>query len=84
MSAPIEAKVQAGSLAAAVSGAVLWALGAYVFKGGAVPAGLVSLIDVVVPAGLALAAGYYAPHTPRPVAAPVQPSNVTITKPPAV
>jgi hypothetical protein len=62
----VETKVQASSLAAAVSGAALWALSSYVFKGGDVPAGLVSLIDVVVPAVLAAVAGYLAPHTPRP------------------
>jgi hypothetical protein len=84
MTSPVETKVQASSLAAAASGVALWALQTYVFKGNAVPAGLVSLIDVIVPAALAAAAGYLAPHTPRPVTpAPAPPSNVTIT-PPAV
>jgi hypothetical protein len=83
--AQVETKVTAASLAAAVSGVALWALQAYVFKGGDVPAGLVSLIDVAVPAVLAAAAGYFAPHTPRPAppAASAQSSNVTMTRPPA-
>jgi hypothetical protein len=80
--ARVETKVQAASLSAAAAGAVLWALQTYVFKGNDVPAGLVSLIDVVVPAVLAAAAGYLAPHTPRPpAAAPTAPSNVTVTPP---
>ena len=65
--APVEVKVQAASLAAAVSGVVLWALQTYAFKGNAVPPGLVSLVDVAVPAVLAAAAGWAAPHTPRDV-----------------
>ena len=79
MSAPLEAKVQAGSLAAAVSGAAVWALQTYAFNGNSVPDGLVSLIYVIVPALLTFTAGYFAPHTPRPpatVTAP--PSNVTV------
>jgi hypothetical protein len=77
----VETKVQAASLAAAVSGAVLWALQVYAFKGNAVPAGLVSLIDLAVPAVLAAAAGYLAPHTPRPDLAPVAalPPSITMT-----
>jgi hypothetical protein len=82
----VETKVQAASLAAAVSGAVLWALQVYAFKGGAVPAGLVSLIDLAVPAVLAAAAGYLAPHTPRPGLVPVATrpvwESVTMTSPP--
>jgi hypothetical protein len=79
----IEAKVQASTAAAALSGAILWALSAYVFKGTAVPPGLVSLVDVAVPALCALAAGYRAPHTHRPDLAPppAPPSNITITPP---
>ena len=79
--APVETKVTAGSLAAALSGAVIWALSTYVFKGNDVPAGLVSLIYVAIPGVLAFAAGYYTRHTPRPVPAP-QRANVTTTKPP--
>jgi len=80
----IETKVQAASLSAAAAGAVLWFLQTYTFKGGAVPAGLVSLIDVVVPAALAAGAGYLAPHTPRPAAVPAQPvlaQSSTVTQP---
>ena len=85
MSGPVETKVQAGSLAAAVSGAVIWALQEYVFKGSDVPPGLVSLIYVAIPGLLALAAGYYAKHTPRPDLAPppAQPPSVTVTPPAA-
>jgi hypothetical protein len=84
MTSRVETKVTAASLAAAVSGVALWALSTYVFKGGDVPAGLVSLIDVAVPAVLAAAAGYFAPHTPRPSPpAATLPGNVTITRPPA-
>jgi hypothetical protein len=70
--APVETKVQAGSLAAAAAGAVLWVLQTYVFKGGAVPDGVVSLVDVLVPAAFAAIAAYLAPHTPRPVQPPPQ------------
>jgi hypothetical protein len=81
---PVEVKVQAASLAAAVSGAVLWALSVYAFKGSTVPPGLVSLVDLAVPAILAAAAGYMAPHTPRPDLAPrvPLPPTVTMTPPP--
>jgi len=77
----VETKVTAGSLAAALSGAIIWALQTYVFKGNDVPDGLVSLIYVAIPAVCAYAAGYLAPHSPRPVPAP-QRANVTTTKPP--
>jgi len=80
----IEAKVQASTLAAAVAGVILWILQTYVFKGSSVPGGLVSLVDAATPAVCAAIAGYLAPHTPRPApAAPAQPSNVTLTPPPA-
>jgi hypothetical protein len=80
----IEAKVQAGTLSAVVGGIAVYVLQQYAFKGSAVPAGLVSLIYAVVPGLLALAGGYLAPHTPRPLPpAPVAPSNVNVTKLPA-
>ncbi len=85
MAAPIEAKVQAAGVAGAAAGVVLWVLQTYAFKGGSVPAGLVSLVDVAVPGVLALAGGYLAPHTnrPAPAAIPVpEGGNVTV-KPPA-
>lgn len=65
--APIEAKAQAAGLAGTVAGIVLWLLQTYAFKGNAVPAGLVSLIDAVVPGAIALLGAYLAPHTPREV-----------------
>lgn len=73
----VEAKVQAGTLAAFVSGILIWALQTWVFKGSSVPPGLVSLVYAVVPAALAGVAGYLAPHTPRPAPAPAQPPAVT-------
>ena len=88
---PAEPKVQAASVTAAVSGAVLYLLQRYVFKG-AVPDGIASLVYVAVPGVLAYAAGWLAPHqvrqpltftrplVPEPPAA--DPGNVTL-KPPA-
>ena len=61
----IEKKTQAGTLSAAVAGVVLWALQTYVFKSG-MPQGLESLVYLAVPAVLAGAASYLAPHTHRP------------------
>jgi hypothetical protein len=85
--APIEAKVQAGTIAATVAGAVVYILQQYVFKG-TVNAGLVSLIYAAVPGVLAFGAAWLAPHTPRPAppAPPVvtMPSSVTVTPPPTV
>lgn len=67
MKAPVEAKVKAGTLAAAVSGIVVWLLGRYVLHG-TVSAGYVAEIDVLVPAVLTAVAGWLAPHTSRPAA----------------
>lgn len=61
----IETKVKAATGAAAVSGFVLWILGSYVFNG-EVPAPVVALVSIAVPAVFAFAAGYLARHTPRP------------------
>lgn len=81
--APVEAKVQAGTAAATVAGALIWVLQQYVFKHNIDP-GLVSLIYAAVPGALAFAAAWLAPHTPRPAAAvAAQPSNVTVTGRPA-
>jgi hypothetical protein len=82
MAAPVERKVQAGSLAAALSGAALWALQTYVFKT-AVPAGVESLIYAAVPGAIAWTAGYLAPHTPRPALQPPPPAEKTMYTPPA-
>ena len=68
--ARIEAKVQASTIAAAAAGVILWVLQTYVFKGNAVPGGLVSLVDAATPALAAAIAGYVAPHTPRTPPAP--------------
>src|SRR5262249_14997287 len=67
MNKPIEAKVQAGTLSAAVAGIVLYLLQTYVFKDG-MPQGVESLVYLAVPAILAGVAGYLAPHTSRPAA----------------
>ena len=75
--AAVETKVQAGSATAAAAGVVLWVLQTYVFKGN-MPQGVESLVYLLVPGVLAGVAGYLAPHTPRPVVASVQPSNVTV------
>jgi hypothetical protein len=61
----VETKVKASTAAAALSGMALWALGRYVFKGD-VPDVVVSWVDVIIPAGLAFGAGYWAKHTVRP------------------
>ena len=62
---PVEAKVQASTVAAALSGLALFALGRYVFKG-AVPDVVVSWVYVIVPSVITFAAGYWARHTSRP------------------
>jgi hypothetical protein len=78
MKKPVEAKVQAGSLSAAASGVVLWVLVTYVFPDG-MPQGAESLVYAVVPALLAGAGAYFAPHTHRPdLAPPAAPSNVKL------
>ena len=62
--APVEKKVQASSLAAAVSGLALWVLGRYVFRG-AVPDVVASWMYAIVPGALTFAAGYLVRHTTR-------------------
>ncbi len=81
MAAQVETKVQASTAAAAVSGLALWSLGHWVFKG-SVPDVVASWTYAIVPALLTFGAGYLAKHTPRPgPPPPVQPSNVTVTRP---
>jgi hypothetical protein len=70
---PVETKVKASTAAAAVSGIVLWIIGRYAFKGGAVPDVVASWVYVAVPAVVTFGAGYLAKHTPRPVAAAAGP-----------
>jgi drug/metabolite transporter (DMT)-like permease len=65
----IETKVQAGSAAALVAGALVWALGHYVLKG-AVPPAAAAAIYAVVPGALTFLAAYLAPHTHRRPAPP--------------
>ena len=79
MAAQVEAKVQASTAAAAVSGLALWALGHYVFKGD-VPDVVASWVYVLVPGLLAFTAGYLTRHTPRPEPPPpaAAASNVTV------
>lgn len=79
--APLEPKAQAAGLAGTAAGVVIYLLQTYAFKGGDVPAGLVSLIYAIVPGLIALAAAYFAPHQVRPgdTPAPVTPP----TAPPA-
>lgn len=66
MSAPVERKVSAASLSAALSGVVVWVLSTYVFHG-AVPEGVESLLDTAIPAVSAFLAGWLVKHTPREV-----------------
>ena len=75
----VETKVRAGTLSAAAAGVALWVLQTYVFKGG-MPQGVESLVYLAVPAVLAGAAGYLAPHTHRPGLTPPAPppSNVKL------
>ena len=70
--APTEAKVKAATggsiIGTALAGAIVWFLDAVVFKAGPVPDPVVVFVWVLVPAGLTLAGGYLARHTPRPAA----------------
>jgi hypothetical protein len=77
MRAPIEAKVKASSAAALVSGVIVWLLGKYVLKSGVGSADQ-ALIYAAVPLVLTALAGYFAPHTYRPV-----PPPAPVTPPPA-
>lgn len=77
MSGPIEVKVSAATIASAVSGLGLWALQTYVFRAD-VPLPVVAAVTTVVPAVITFAAGYMAPHTPRPdLRADCEPELVT-------
>ena len=64
MSYPVEPKVQFAGAAAAASGAALWILGKYVFKGN-VPDGIASMVYLAMPGVLAFVVGYLAPHQHR-------------------
>ena len=62
---PVEVKVTAAAIAAAVSSAVLWALDTYVFVADSVPAPVAGLAELVIVTGATFAAGWLARHTPR-------------------
>ena len=79
MAYPVEPKVQVAGVTAAVSGAALWVLSTYVFKG-SVPDGIASMIYVATPGVLAFAAAYFAPHQHRDPA----PALTVPASPPAV
>src|SRR6266568_7768691 len=64
MAYPVAPKTSAACASAAVSGAVLYVLQTYAFKG-AVPDGIASLIYVAVPGVVAFAAAWAAPHQDR-------------------
>jgi hypothetical protein len=78
MNAPIAPKAQAAGVTAAVSGAALYLLSKYIFKGN-VPDGVASMVYVAVPAVLTFLAAYFAPHQVRPgdVPGPVPASGGT-------
>jgi hypothetical protein len=78
--APIAPKTQAAGLAGVVSGAVIYLLQTYLFKGTLNP-GLVSLIYVAVPGVLAFGAAYLAPHQVRPGDPASPPGTVNILEP---
>src|SRR6266487_1388911 len=65
MAYPVAPKAQAAGVAGAISGAAVWALSTYEFKGNVDP-GLVSLIYAAAPGLVAFGAAYMAPHQPRP------------------
>lgn len=63
----IETKVAAGSVTAVVTGLLTWALVTFVpmFRTG-LPPQLATFLPIAVGWALSTAAGYLAPHTPRP------------------
>lgn len=70
---PVEPKVKAAAagapVGATVAALVLWLLDEYVFRAGPVPGPVAAVVALALPALVALAAGYLAPHMPRPVTA---------------
>lgn len=71
--APVERKVTAASISAAVGGLIVWALQTYVFHGGAVPEQATWVIDLVISGAMSFVAGWVAKHTPRPPDVPPPP-----------
>lgn len=80
MSGPVEVKVTASSIAAALTGAGLWALQSYVFHGD-VPLPVLAAVQTLVPAVVTFAAGYLAPHTPRPDLLEDEPAPPVVGRP---
>lgn len=64
MSAPIETKVTAASVASGITGLVMWLLGNYFFKG-TPPDAVAGSVAVLAPLVVTFFAGYGAPHTRR-------------------
>lgn len=84
MKAPIETKVKSATAAATVAGVIVWLLGRYALKGHAVSAADTALIYAAVPLVLTAVAGYFAPHTYRPVPPdPVPAPPAPVVAPPA-
>lgn len=81
MSQLVETKVTASTIGAGAAGVVLWALQAFVFKGHALNPGLITLVDLAVPAVAAGLSGYFAPHTPRPAPAMPAPAPPPVLPP---
>ena len=80
MSGVVETKVTAATIAAALTGVGLWVLQTYAFHGD-VPLPVLAAVQTIVPAAVTFAAGYLAPHTPRPDLGITQPETVLTADP---
>jgi len=80
MSGVVETKVTAATIAAALTGVGLWVLQTYAFHGD-VPLPVLAAVQTIVPAVVTFAAGYLAPHTPRPDLGITQPETVLTADP---
>ena len=80
MSGVVETKVTAATIAAALTGVGLWVLQTYAFHGD-VPLPVLAAVQTIVPAAVTFAAGYMAPHTPRPDLGIPQPETVLTADP---
>lgn len=65
MSAPIEYKVSAATVGAALASLGMWALQTFVFHGD-LPLPVSVAVQVLVPGMVAFFSGYWTKHTPRP------------------
>ena len=79
---PVHPKVKSATLAAAVSGVLVWALSRYLFHG-LIPAGYVAEIDAAVPALLTFIAGWLTPSKKAAPPAPLAAAAEKIAPPPA-